>query len=92
MHTMVTSRVNLGEHNNEDAMVSEVQIGEGTVREIERWPFSRLKRGNYFEVKDLEDHAAVRSAATRAKKRYKRHFSVRKVTVEGKQVIRVYRP
>lgn len=68
-----------------------VVIGNGTVKETERWPFGKLTLQNYFEVDDLGLHTAVRTAATRAKKKYNRNFSVRKVTVEGRQVIRVYR-
>lgn len=71
--------------------VNGVSIGSGTVKETERWPFGQLTLQNYFQVDNLKLHTAVRTAATRAKKKYGRNFSVRKVTVEGRKVIRVYR-
>jgi hypothetical protein len=75
-------------------MADKVSFGNGDAPQAERWPFSKLKRGKYFECEDLSQHTAIRTAATRARKRLKKKFSVRKVTmVEGgvrRQVIRVY--
>lgn len=69
-----------------------VTMGEGEAPGRERWPFSTLKRkGLYFECENLSQHTALRTAASRASKRYKRKFSVRKVMNErGIPVIRVY--
>lgn len=78
-------------------MVSaDLVIQKGTIAQTERWPFASLKRGSYFQVDDLSLHTAVRSAATRAKRRYpQKNFSVRKVTVmkngAPQRVLRVYR-
>jgi hypothetical protein len=71
-----------------------VSMGNGSPPDVERWPFSELKRGKYFEVTDLKQHTAVRTASTRAKKKLGKKFSVRKVTLTedgvARQVIRVY--
>lgn len=67
-----------------------IPIGKGDVPSKERWPFSKLEKGNFFPVQDLTQWVAVRTAASRAGTRLKRKFSVRKVTVKGKEVIRVY--
>ena len=76
-------------------MADKVSFGNGRPPEDERWPFSTLKRGSYFQVEDLKQHTALRTAATRARKRLGKRFSVRKVTFQGadgakRQAIRVY--
>lgn len=76
-------------------MASKVSFGNGAVPVVERWPFSTLKPGQFFQCDDVKQHIALRAAATRARKRLKRTFSVNKVklTKDGEliQVIRVYR-
>jgi hypothetical protein len=76
-------------------MADKVSFGNGQpYRTPERWPFSQLKPGHFFECTDLSQHTAIRTAASRARKRLKRRFSVRKVTLTEnrvrRQVIRVY--
>lgn len=75
-------------------MSSEVSFGEGRAPGKERWPFSELKRGKYFECEDLSQHTAIRTAASRAQKKLKRQFSVRKIRVTAgkaqRTVIRVF--
>lgn len=68
---------------------SKVVIGKGTpVRE--RWPFSKIKAGNFFQVDDMTQWVALRTAASRAGKRLNRKFLVRKADFKGREVIRVY--
>lgn len=69
---------------------AQVTMGEGEAPGRERWPFASLKKGKYFECVNLAQHTALRTAASRASRRYKRKFSVRKLVVEGQTVIRVY--
>jgi hypothetical protein len=82
--------------NDEDLMADKVSfgIGNGRSRVPERWPFSKLTRGHYFQCDDLTQHTALRTAATRARKKLGKKFSVRKVTIVSggvkKQAIRVY--
>jgi hypothetical protein len=78
---------------NNGGAVEEVTFGDGKTPTRGRWPFSDLKKGQFFEVTDLEKHVALRTAASRARKKLKRVFAVRKVTSEatGAQVLRVYR-
>lgn len=84
--------VKQGNKNDEAAMVEEVKFGDGKTPERARWPFADLKKGRFFEVDDLTKHVALRTAASRARKKLTRVFAVRKVTLEGgKIVIRVYR-
>lgn len=75
-------------------MASKVSFGNGAVPQVERWPFSTLKRGQYFQCDDITQHTAIRAAATRARKRLNKTFSVHKVKVkegaEIRRVIRVY--
>jgi hypothetical protein len=73
--------------------VEEVTFGAGKTPARGRWPFADLKKGEFFEVTDLEKHVALRTAASRARKKLKRVFAVRKVKREdnGAQVLRVYR-
>ena len=72
--------------DNEPAIIS-----EGTAPRRERWPFGSLKPGQFFTCSDLEQHAALRTAASRAQKKYACRFSVRKVkTRSGKSVLRVF--
>lgn len=67
-------------------------MGEGKPPVRERWPFADLKKGKFFEVADVTKHVALRTAASRAKKKLNRVFAVRKVTRDdGASVIRVYR-
>ena len=74
-------------------VVEEVTFGDGKTPTRGRWPFADLKKGQFFEVTDLEKHVALRTAASRARKKLKRVFAVRKVTREGDgaQVLRVFR-
>lgn len=68
---------------------AKVIMGKGTpVRE--RWPFSKLKAGRFFQVDDVTQWIAIRTAASRAGKRLGKEFSVRKAEYKGKAVIRVY--
>lgn len=75
-------------------MANKVSFGNGAVPQLERWPFSGLKPGHYFQCDDITKHASIRSAASRARKRLKKDFSVHKVKLmkDGAitQVIRVY--
>lgn len=76
-------------------MPSKVSIANGVAPTAERWPFSTLKRGQYFQCDDLTKHTAIRAAATRASKRLNKKFSVSKVKIKQKdgqvlQVIRAY--
>lgn len=73
----------------EDEM-PKVVISKGAPAPKERWPFSRLKIGQHFQVDDLTKWIALRSAASRAGKRLNKEFSVRKVVHKGREVIRVY--
>lgn len=79
--------------NNDEAPMSEdVKFGEGKTPVKARWPFAELKKGKFFEVHDVTKHIALRTAASRARKKLSRTFAVRKVTREdGEVVIRVYR-
>lgn len=91
---MLQSKQNM---NNGSAVMNEVTFGEGKVPgRGERWPFSTLKRGKYFECADLTLYTAIRTAASRAQKKLKRKFTVRKLRVPVKEgephtVIRVFR-
>ena len=78
--------------NNEGA-VEEVTFGEGKKPAKDRWPFATLKAKQFFEVTDLSRHVALRTAASRARRKLKRKFAVRKVKREsdGLEVIRVFR-
>ncbi|OLB83114.1 MAG: hypothetical protein AUI15_36640 [Actinobacteria bacterium 13_2_20CM_2_66_6] len=68
-----------------------LSVGEGTAPRREKWPFGKLKPGAYFECSDVEQHTALRTAASRARKKYGRRFSVHKVRVApGNYVIRVF--
>lgn len=67
-----------------------VSMGTGAPQQRERWPFSKLKPGKFFQVDDMRNWIAVRTAASRAGKRLNRQFSVRKAQHKGKEVIRVY--
>lgn len=68
-----------------------VTLGDGAPPKRERWPFSKLKSGEYFQCDDLGQHMALRTAASRAQKRLGTRFSVRKVALRsGRQVIRVF--
>lgn len=73
---------------------NEVSVGEGKAPTNERWPFSTLKKGQYFQCDDLTQHTALRTAASRAKKKLSKVFSVRKVAIkvggEARTVIRVF--
>jgi len=70
----------------------EMTFGEGEAPGRGRWPFERLKKGEFFEVSDLNKHVALRTAASRASKKLKKTFAVRKVTKEDNAVvIRVFR-
>ena len=73
--------------------MEEVTFGDGKTPTRGRWPFADLKKGQFFEVADLEKHVALRTAASRARKKLKRVFAVRKVKREtdGAQVLRVFR-
>lgn len=75
-------------------MGNEVTFGAGTVPAKERWPFAQLKPGKYFQCDDVSQHTAIRTAASRAQKKWGRKFSVRKLTVgkgeEAHAVIRVF--
>lgn len=72
-------------------MSAKVTLGDGTAPRREKWPFAKLKPGNYFECPDLEEHTAIRTAASRAQKKYRCRFSVHKVRVApGNYVIRVF--
>lgn len=74
--------------------MDEVTFGVGETPGRGRWPFEKLtKKGNFFEVTDLTKHVALRTAASRAHKKLKRAFVVRKMQREGDgvEVIRVYR-
>lgn len=80
---------------NNGSSMSEVAFGEGRVPGKERWPFSALKRGKYFECEDVNLHTAIRTAASRAQKRLGKKFTVRKMRVPSgasgeKTVIRVF--
>ena len=78
-------------HKNE-AGVDQVTFGEGDNPGRGRWPFEQLKKGQFFEVTDLTKHVALRTAASRARKKFKKVFAVRKVKRDDDvQVIRVYR-
>lgn len=74
-------------------MPEAVTFGEGDNPGRGRWPFfKKLAKGKYFEVTDLTRHTALRTAASRAGKKLKKTFSVRKVRRDdGVSVIRVYR-
>jgi hypothetical protein len=75
-----------------EAVVDEVTFGEGENPGRSRWPFSQLAKGKFFEVTDLKKHVALRTAASRARKKLRRIFAVHKVTKDdGTKVIRVYR-
>lgn len=68
-----------------------VTLGDGTAPRRERWPFGSLKPGKYFQCADVTQHTAIRTAASRAQKKYRCRFSVRKVRLStGKFVIRVF--
>lgn len=72
-------------------MTEGVTFGEGKVPVKERWPFAELKKGKFFECTDLTKHTALRTAASRARKKLNKTFAVRKVANEkGALVIRVY--
>lgn len=78
--------------NNEGQVDQQVTFGEGKTPGRERWPFADLAKNNFFEVTDLKKHVALRTAASRARKKLKRKFSVRKMTRDdGVEVIRVFR-
>jgi hypothetical protein len=75
--------------------MGEVAFGEGRAPGKERWPFSELKRGKYFQCEDVSLHTAIRTAASRAQKRLNKKFTVRKMQVPDgpgvfKTVIRVF--
>lgn len=77
---------------NNGGPVEVVTIGEGKTPVRDRWPFAELKKKQFFEVADLTKHIALRTAASRARKKLNKVFNVRKVTREdGVAVIRVYR-
>lgn len=82
---------------NNGSSMSEITVGEGQAPGKERWPFSTLRRGKYFECADVKLHTALRTAASRAQKRLKKKFTVRKMQVPNgtagnlKTVIRVFR-
>jgi frataxin-like iron-binding protein CyaY len=69
---------------------SKVVIAKGAAPSRERWPFSKLKPGEFFQVDNMTQWIALRTAASRAGKRLNRKFSVRKDEHKGKEVIRVY--
>lgn len=79
--------------NNGASVDQQVTFGEGENPGRGRWPFDKLKKGNFFEITDLEKHVALRTAASRAAKKLRRKFSVRKVRREEDDimVIRVFR-
>lgn len=78
--------------NNNGAAVEDVTMGQGKTPVRDRWPFAKLKKKQFFEVTDLTKHVALRTAASRARKKLNKVFAVRKVIREDKvQVIRVYR-
>lgn len=83
----------LNQPKNKGATVEqEVTFGEGENPGRGRWPFEKLAKGKYFQVDDVTKHVALRTAASRARKKLKKVFAVRKVSLEdGKTVIRVYR-
>ena len=85
----------MNQPKNNGAAVDEIKFGEGDSPGRGRWPFDKLarcKKGGFFEVTDLEKHVALRTAASRASKKTKKVFSVRKVKRDdGVTVIRVYR-
>jgi len=68
-----------------------VTLGDGDAPRRERWPFASLKPGKYFQCSDVGQHTAIRTAASRAQKKYGKRFSVRKVRLApGSYVIRVF--
>lgn len=69
---------------------SKVTLGKGRPAVRERWPFSKLKAGGFFQVDDMTQWVALRTAANRAGKKLGSRFSVRKAEARGKEVIRVY--
>lgn len=80
---------------NNGSSMGEVAFGEGRAPGKERWPFSELKRGKYFQCEDVSLHTAIRTAASRAQKRLNKKFTVRKMQVPDgpgvfKTVIRVF--
>lgn len=83
----------MSEGKNNEGSVEEVTFGEGKKPIRDRWPFATLKAKQFFEVTDLTKHVALRTAASRARKKLKRTFAVRKIKREsdGVEVIRVYR-
>lgn len=84
--------LNKAKKNEASVTQQPVTFGEGDTPGRERWPFAKLARGKFFEVADLTKHVALRTAASRARKKLNKIFAVRKVTREdGAQVIRVYR-
>lgn len=69
-----------------------VSFGNGRSAREERWPFSKLKQGKYFEVTDLNQYVALRTASSRARRKFEAVFNVRKMAREdGTVVLRVYR-
>ncbi|HSV90943.1 MAG TPA: hypothetical protein VLH80_07570 [Nitrospiraceae bacterium] len=73
-------------------MADKVSFGNGDSARVERWPFSKLKPGKYFEITDLSQHVALRTAASRARKKHNTTFIVRKMTrQDGTPILRVYR-
>jgi len=79
------------ENKDNGVTVSNVTLGDGAPPRRERWPFSGLKSGEYFQCDDLTQHTAIRTAASRAQKKYGTKFSVRKVKLRsGRSVLRVY--
>lgn len=78
--------------NNGATVDDDIKFGEGENPGRGRWPFHKLAKGKFFEVTDLDKHVALRTAASRARKKLKKVFAVRKVKREdGVIVIRVYR-
>lgn len=68
-----------------------VSVGDGAPPRRERWPFATLQSGQYFQCDDLQQHTAIRTAASRAQRKYGKRFSVRKVKLRsGREVIRVF--
>lgn len=72
-------------------MSTKVTLGDGIAPRREKWPFASLKPGNYFQCADIEQHTALRTAASRAQKKYGKRFSVHKVRLApGNYVLRVF--